>query len=220
MSTSATEQGTQGQEPGTQQGQEGSQGQEPGTQQTQGQEPGSQQQDTGTDQAPDFSSIQDPAVRAHLERLDKDAREARAEAARYRTERNTARQQATEAQRANETAEQTAQREAQEAQERTERLERENRDLKIGGALRDAATAAKAHNPQRVVDLLTAKVELDDEGKPTNVQDLLKDLRKSDPYLFKRAQQDGGEGNDGDAAPSGDMNSVIRSQVAARRGRS
>lgn len=221
MSQGATEQGTQGQESGTEQEQNGSTGQESGAGGT-GQESGTEGQQTEQqagegEQATDFSNIQDPAIRAHLERLDKDAREARQQAARYRTERNAARQTLTEAQRANETAEQTAQREAQEAEQERERLRQENRTLKVGAALTSAATDAKAFNPARVAEMLDAKVELDDDGKPTNVAQLLKDLRKSDPYLFKRASQDGGEGNGGDGAPTGTMNDTIRSM--ARRGR-
>lgn len=219
MSTSSTEGGAQGQESGatTQgQGQEstqgaaGSQGQESGTQGNQGQQGGQF----------DFSTIQDPAMRAWAEKVDQDAREARAEAARYRTERNTFQQQAQTLQQQNETDAERQQREAAERDERLERLERENRSLKVGGAIRTAAEGAKAHNPGLVASMLDAKVNLDDQGNPTNLQDLLKDLRTSDPYLFKRADNDGGAGTGQESQPSGSMNDVIRSAARARQGRS
>lgn len=214
MSNNATE--SQGQEPG----QSGTpEGQESGGGAGQGQEPGQQ----GNQQGPegvDLSTIQDPAVKAYLEKIQKDAEEARREAARYRTERNTFQQQAQEYQRQNETDQERQQREAQEAKERLEQLERENRDLKVGTALQQAAEKAKAFNPATVAGLLNARVQLDDKGTPTNLQDLLTELRQSDPYLFRRTNADAGEGNEGEGnAPAGGMNDFIRGQVAARRGR-
>lgn len=220
MSNNATE-GGQGQESGTPNGT--GTGQESGQGAGQGQEPDQQQggpqgQQQGGE-AFDFSTIQDPAMRAWAEKVDKDAREARAEAARYRTERNAAQQQAQEFQRQNESDQDRIAREAQEAKERLEALERENRDLKVGTALQKAATDAKAFNPATVAGLLNARVELDEQGNPKNLQDLLKDLRQSDPYLFKRANADAGEGGEAGNAPAGGMNDFIRGQVAARRGR-
>jgi hypothetical protein len=210
----------QGQEPT--QGAPG-QGQEPAGGGQQGQEPGGQgnqsQQGQQGPEGIDLNTIQDPAVRAYLERVQRDAQEARQEAARYRTERNTFQQQAQTLQQQNETDQERVAREAQEAKERAERLERENRDLKVGAAIQKAATDAKAFNPALIATMLDAKVTLDDKGNPTNLQDLLKDLRQSDPYLFKRTDANGGEGTGQEQAPTGTMNDIIRGQVAARRGR-
>lgn len=213
MSNTATE-GTQGQEPGTPTGTPT--GQEPQGSGSQGQEPGSQGSPSGEF---DLNTIQDPALRAYLEKVQKDAQEARQEAARYRTERNTFQQQATTLQQAQETEQERQQREAQEAKARMEQLERENRDLKVGTAIQAAAAKAQAFNPVLVAGMLDAKVNLDEQGNPTNLQDLLKDLRQSDPYLFKRADANGGEGTGQQAEPTGSMNDIIRGQVAARRGR-
>jgi hypothetical protein len=221
MSQSATE-GGQGQEPATPTGTQ-SQGQESGQGGTQGQESGSQgqsgQQDQQGNQGIDLNTIQDPAVKAYLEKVQKDAQEARQEAARYRTERNNFQQQVQTFQQQNESEQERATREAAERQERLEALERENRDLKVGAAIRTAAEGAKAFNPALIASMLDGKVTLDDKGQPTNLQDLLKDLRQSDPYLFKRADANGGEGTGQEQAPTGTMNDVIRGQVAARRGR-
>lgn len=220
MSQMGTEQGGQGQEPAAQTGtQTANQGQEPGAGAGQGQEPGQQQQGQQGPDGIDLNTIQDPAVKAYLEKVQRDAQEARQEAARYRTERNTYQQQAQQFQQANETEQQRQQREAQEAQERLTTLERENRELRVGTALQAAATQVGAFNPALVASMLDAKVTLDDKGQPANVQDLLKALRQSDPYLFKRTQGDAGQGNGGDAEPQGSMNDLIRGAVAARRGR-
>lgn len=217
MSTPATEPGQEpGQQAGSGQGQapaaNGNQGQEPTGGQGQGQAPGQGNAEF------DLNTIQDPALRAYLEKVQKDAKEAREEAAKYRTERNAFQAQVTEHQRANETAEQAAQREAQERQERLDALERENRALKVDTAIRKAAEDAKAFNPETVVGLLSAKVTLDDQGKPQNIADLLKALRESDAYLFRRTRTaDAGEGGEPGSEPTGNMNDRIRDM--ARRGR-
>lgn len=219
MSTSSTEGGNQGQESGTATqgtGQESTQG---GTG-SQGQESGTQQQSGQQDGQFDFSTIQDPAMRAWAEKVDKDAREAREQAARYRNERNTAVQQAQTLQQQNETDAERQQREAQERQERLETLEKENRALKVGSAIRTAAEGAKAFNPALIASMLDARVTLDNEGNPSNLQDLLRDLRQSDPYLFKRADANGGDGAGQEGEPTRNMNDVIRSAARARQGRS
>lgn len=212
MSQSATE-GKTGQESGangTQTGQESDQGAGQA-----GQESGAQ-----GGQEFDLSTIQDPAVKAYLEKVQKDAKEARDEAARYRTERNTHQSEAEKLRLAAESDQDRITREATERQERMEALEKENRALKVGTAIQAAATEAKAFNPALVATMLDSKVDLDDKGAPTNLKDLLKDLRQSDPYLFKRAANDAGEGAGQESEPTGNMNDVIRGQVAARRGRS
>lgn len=218
MSTSSTEGGAQGQESGTAnqgtgqestQGVQGGQGQESGTQGNQGQ-----------DGQFDFSTIQDPAMRAWAEKVDKDAREARAEAARYRTERNQFQTEAQTLRQQNETDAERQQREAQERQERLERLEQENRTLKVGSAIQKAAQDAKAFNPALISSMLDSRVTLDDQGNPTNLQDLLRELRQSDPYLFKRADANGGDGGGQEGQPTGSMNDVIRAAARARQGRS
>ncbi|MEO1959800.1 MAG: phage scaffolding protein [Paracoccus sp. (in: a-proteobacteria)] len=226
MSTNATE-GGQGQESGTPNGTQ-SQGQESGQGAGQGQESGQQGSQSAAQQGQqgntaeqfDLSTIQDPALRSYLETQQRQAREAREEAARYRTERNQFQQQAQTLQQQNETDAERQQREAQERQERLETLEKENRTLKVGSAIQSAAEKAKAFNPALIVSMLDSRVTLDDKGEPTNLQDLLTSLRQSDPYLFKRANQDGGEGTgQQQGQPAGSMNDLIRGQVAARRGR-
>lgn len=182
----------------------------------QGQEPSDQQNPEGQESEEngpkgfDPDTIQDPAVKAYLEKVRKDVQKDRQEAARYRTERNALQQKVTEMERAGETEDEKAQRERQERDARLERLEAENRDLKVGAVVRDEATKAKAHNPARVWGLIKDQVETDDDGQPVNVADLLADLKRTDPYLFRRTEGDAGAGKGGESSPSGDMNHAIR----------
>jgi hypothetical protein len=172
----------------------------------------------------DLSTITDPAVRTFVEKQQKAAKEAREDAARRRQENQTLKDQVDQFQRQNETdaerqSREAAEREAAQATERQrlEALEAENRDLKVGGVILSAATEAKAHNPALVVEMLKAKATLDESGKVTNLPTLLTDLKKSDPYLFKRAATDAGRGNgsgEGSAATTS-VNDMIR-QAAGR----
>jgi hypothetical protein len=210
-----------GQAPGTagqQTGQEPaatdqSQGQQ---QQGTGQDSGQQQQAQGTDGLPDLSTITDPTLRAWVVQQAKDAKDARQEAARFRTEKNALESKVTEYQRAGETAEQKAEREAQEHAARVAALERENRTLKLGGQWTQAATDAKALDAAALLSLMGGpdKIEMDDEGKATNLDALLASAKQQYPWAFSRtAGADGaaGGGAGGDAGPrAGSMNDFIR----------
>lgn len=211
MSNTATEGGQQGQAPAGQPAGNGTgQGQESG-QQPQGQAPaGQQQQGQGSDAAPSLDSITDPTLRAYVEAQIKDASEARKEAAKYRTERNTFQTQVQEFQRQNETDEQRIERERAERDQEMERLRQENRELRVNTRAETAAKDAKAHNPARVAALIASNVELDKDGNPTNLADLIQALKQSDPYLFKRTDVDAGAGGGQDQTPTLNMNDAIR----------
>lgn len=199
-----------GQAPAAQGDQQGAQGQQ---RSTEGQAPNGQQQT----QQFDPSTIQDPALRAWAEKQAAELERARQEAARFRTERSTLATQVQEFQRQSETAEQAAAREAREHQERLERLEQENRTLKVSQEVSKAA--ADAHNPALVASMISPQVVLDDQGKPTNVGDLIAALKASDPYLFKitPASADAGAGrsagsHSGAPATTGEaVNALLRS---------
>jgi hypothetical protein len=206
-----------GQEPG-QQGQQT--GQEPAAndqsnaqQSGTGQEPGTQA-GQGTDGLPDLAGITDPTLRAWVVQQAKDAKDAREQAARYRTEKNAAEQKVTEYQRAGETAEQKAEREAQEHAAEREALKAENRALKLGGQWTQAATDAKALDPTALLNLIGGadKIEMDDEGKATNMEALLTAAKQSYPWAFSRtAGADAGAGGGaGTGATAGSMNDWIR----------
>lgn len=211
--TSGTEQGsTAGTDTTQEQGSTGGTGQEQGSGQQQ-----DQQTSADTYTAPDYSSIEDEALRTSLLEKDRQAWENGRKAARYRTERNSAREEAKAAKLANETEAERVKREAQEEKAEATRLREENRDLKVGSALRTAAR--DAHNVDLVVDLLGSKVELDDDGKPTNVPALLTDLRRTSPFLFKVQGNDAGAGAGGDGSPTTDMNTRLREALSGRRSR-
>lgn len=198
--------GTAGQEPAEQNGKSG-------------QESGAEQQGSQSTTTDAFNpeTIEDPALKAWATKVAKDAEDARKEAAKHRV---ALRDREAEIQRQNETEAQRQEREATERQERLDALEKENRDLKVNGAVTKAATDARAYNPATVLGLIGSKVELDDTGTPKNLPQLLTDLRKSDPYLFKAGQADAGEGTSNSGAPTGGgMNALIRQSVNARKGR-
>lgn len=199
--------GPQGQAPAGN-GQNGGQpGQAPG--QNGGQQGQQQQGNQGT---PDLSGITDPNLRAWVEAQARETREAREEAARYRTERNGFQQQIQQFQRQNETAEQQAQREQAEREAETQRLRDENRSLRVGQAFATAATAAHALDPGALLNLIggPAKVELDDQGKPTNVDALITQARETYPWAFSRTSADAGGGAGQQTLSSGGMNDFIR----------
>lgn len=206
MSQNATE----GQEPN---GANGDQGQEPNATGTQGQEPGDQQ-NTGADNGGqiDVEKIEDPALRAFVISQQKAAEEARRDAAKHRTRANALETEKTEFERLSETADQTAQRERAEADAERERLRQEVRELKVGAKVRSAAEAAKAFDPDVVMVMIGDKVTLNDNGDPTNVPELLAELRTDKPFLFKRTTTNAGDGNDepGGGDAKSDMNAGIR----------
>lgn len=212
MSQAATE----GQEPtGTGTGT----GQEPtGAGAGAGQEPGNQNGGTGngTPGQIDVDAIADPAVKAFVIAQQKAAKEAREDAAKHRTRATALEAQKTEFERLSESAEQTAQREAAEREAERQKLLDENRNLKVGAVLRSAAETAKAYDPDTVLTLIGSKVTLDEQGAPTNVADLMAELKADKPFLFKRNGANAGEGENADSLDGDDMNSRIRR--AAGRG--
>lgn len=200
-----------GQEPTGTQGQPGAQdhGQEPGQQAPQD---GQGNQDTWTPERA-LEHVTDPAARTYLEKLARDAAESRREAANYRTQFQTAQQERDALARQNESDADRIAREAQEAADERETLRKENRDLRVGAALDTAVRDAGAFNPQTVASLLDAQVEVDDKGNPANIAAILANLKRTDPYLFKRDSADAGAGAGaaGAATPTTNMNDFIRS---------
>lgn len=93
-------------------------------------------------------------------------------------------------------------------------------DAEIKGrtrALKAAVTAAAAkagavyaEDIPRLIE--TADVEFDEDGNPTNADQLVSDLKKSKPALFGKAQAGGFDGGarGGGPAPKQDMESLLR----------
>lgn len=190
------------------------QGQDPtGAAGQQGTEPAGQAPADGSPQF-DPASIQDPALRAYLERQTAELDRARQEAAAHRVKAREAAEAADAARRAQETDAERIAREAAEAVQERDTLRNQVRELTVTTALTAAAQAAKAHNPARVAALLDAQVELDDKGNPTNVGKILADLQKSDAYLFERQPTGADAGasgrGKGSSAPGVGVNDLIR----------
>lgn len=177
--------------------------------------PGTQGQAPDGTQTPspfDPATIQDPAVKAYLETQASETARARADAARYRTERNTERTEVQRYRTEHETAEQAAARKATEDAASRKALEAENRDLKVGTAILAAATAAQAFDSTVVKNMIDARITVDSAGKPTNTAALIAELQQTHAFLFRRTGADAGAGNGaGDTPGAGaGMNDFIR----------
>lgn len=223
------ENGSQGQEPGTGTGgqaQEAAQqnGQENGTQQSQGQEPG---QESGQGQA-DISKMSPEELATYAAKLQKDAEEARREAANYRTRATSAEGKITEAERAQMTELEKAQSDIQERDGKVQTLTEENTSLKAqvedltrGAGIREALSGAGALNPVTAFKVGAwdgVKMTADGKVDPESFKAAVAKLRETDPYLFRRtASADAGAGRGGESAPdaSSGINDAIRG--AARR---
>lgn len=104
---------------------------------------------------------------------------------------------------------------------RLEALEKDNqakgaaiRERDAKDATRDAAKKAGAPDGDLIYRVLKGDIEYDDDGKPTNLKDLIADLKQTTPHLFKPAttRVDGGAGN-GSKPGKDDMNAWIRQQA-------
>jgi len=221
--------GSQGQEPGT--GPQG-QGQEPASQQgqqnasQQGQEPGGDQGGAGNGQA-DISKMSPEELATYAAKLQKDAQEARQEAAKYRTSHQEAQNKLTEAERAKMSEQEKVQADLEAAQGQLSTLQEENTGLKAqvedltkGVSLREALAQAGAINPQTAYKVGTwSDVKLKDDGTvdPDTFKAAVNKLRETDPYLFRRgASADAGAGV-GNGSPEG--GSSINDFVRGKAGR-
>lgn len=80
----------------------------------------------------------------------------------------------------------------------------------------DAASSAGSSKPATVWKLIKDDVEFDDDGKATNIADLIKAAKSESPELFgelKKEARKGDGGNRGGASSGGDMNDAIRKAI-------
>lgn len=212
----------QGQESSSQQGQQGN-GQQGGTGQEPGQQAGGQQ---GGGTTTDISTMSEADLRTYAAGLQKDAQEARREAANYRTQHQTAQQALTEAQRAQMTEQErrdhdlaAAQSSLQEREARIKELETNAENLTRGVAVQTALASAGALNPVAAFKVGTwDSIKLGEDGSldAEATKAAIAALKQSDPYLFRRtATADAGAGGGG--APEG--GSSINDFVRGSRGR-
>lgn len=213
----------------------GSQGQEPGTQtQGQGQEPASQQgqqgqqsqgQEPGQQSGPaDISKMSPEELSSYAAKLQKDAEEARREAANYRTQYQSAQTKITEAERAKMSELEKAQADLQETQTglqerdtRIQELEGKLEDLTKGAAIRDVLTQAGALNAATAYKVgAWTDVKLKEDGTldAESARAAIQALRQSDPYLFRRgASADAGAGGGGAPEGGSSINDFVRGKA-------
>lgn len=104
----------------------------------------------------------------------------------------------------------------------TERLKKENADLKRSTAERDARDAFITKCPgveyakaSRLFSMYKSEIEFDDNGKPSNLADVIKTAGAEWPDLFgtpkPKGKADAGAGNGGDSGGSASsMNALLR----------
>jgi hypothetical protein len=200
----------------------GNQGQESGTEtpgQSQVEAPqqnGSQSQEDGSQGLADISKMSETELRTYAAKVQKDAEEARREAAKHRTSAQSLQQKVTEAERAKMSEQEKLQADLDAATAERDELKRQVADYTVGTAVRDAldkSGAINAATAQKVMGM----VELDENGKPRDaaLKAAIAELKKTDPYLFKRGgSADAGAGGNG-GAPEGDnsVNDFIRGRT-------
>lgn len=200
--------GGQGQEPASQQGQQGS-----GNQGT-GQEPGNQGGGQGGSGQADISNMKPEELATYAAKLQKDAQEARQEAARYRTEHQAAQAKLTEAERAQMTEQQRIQTDLETTQQENQTLKAQVEDLTKGAAIREVLRLSGALNPGtafKVGDWSGVKIGEDGTVDETSAKAALAKLKQSDPYLFGRtASADAGAGGGGAPEAGSSVNDFIR----------
>lgn len=102
----------------------------------------------------------------------------------------------------------------QEAQDRANKAEERARTAIGKAAVLAAAPKANAVSAKAVYASIRDALEFDDEnGEPTNVNELIEKLKADDPELFRVHSADGGKGR---AAPTNDFNQMIR-RAAGRK---
>lgn len=199
----------QGQEPASQQGQSGDQG-------AAGQEPGGNG-DQGN--LTDLTNMTPEQLRTYAATVQKDAVDARREAASYRTQFQDAQGKLTEAERAKMDELDRVKLEAQEAKDALTQAQAQMAELTVGRAVREALAGAQALNPATAAKVLDSSLIVLDDGKPTeaSVKAAISALKTSDPYLFKRgASANAGAGRGPGASPQGG-GSAINDMIRGRR---
>jgi hypothetical protein len=99
-----------------------------------------------------------------------------------------------------------------EARSENKQLKTQVGQLQARSAVRDVAAKAKANEPEAIYDMVAARLEFDGDLKPTNVSDLVDDVKKRYPGLFGQSPpgRAGDGGNRGNPPGKTDMNAMIR----------
>lgn len=111
----------------------------------------------------------------------------------------------------------------------TDRLKKDAADARAEVRERDlrddfvAKTNLPAGQAQRLFKMYRDDIDTDDNGKATNLDDVIKSAKKDFPDMFKPAPKvkgggDGSEGTDGGKAVAGDMNAALRRMAGKNPG--
>jgi hypothetical protein len=114
-------------------------------------------------------------------------------------------------------ADQTDQERIAALEKRLAEADAREREFSIGTAITTAANRMGFRNPELAGPLVRPQIQLDDDGKPKNLDTLLKGLLQRDPYLAK-ASPDFGGGNRGAGKP-GDENATMNALIRRAAGR-
>jgi type II secretory pathway pseudopilin PulG len=182
---------------------------------------GGQEPPSGSGQAPSgdppaAGSGDGESLEARANRLERELRETRNEAATNRRRAQELERTATAAAQAGMTELEREQARATAAEQRAQALEAQVQAQALETATVSVATRLGFRNPElayRLVD--RSAVDYNKDGRPTNVEALLAELAKSDPYLLKSAGGDYGGGDRGKPPEGGkpSMNELIRTAM-------
>jgi len=98
----------------------------------------------------------------------------------------------------------------QAAEERAAALESQLRAVNARTAMAEAASKANALDPAAIARMGLDDLDFDDDGEPTNISQVIAQLRRDHPRLFQAAPGDGDGGRRGPGANENDMNARIR----------
>lgn len=165
----------------------------------------------GTDQQPQEGSADSQAESRQTDPtvLQRELQEARREAAKYRTERQQAQERLQKLEEANLTESERLQRRVADFERQQGEWNEERQALRVGQNVTAEAARMGFANPaivQRLID--QSRFNFADDGTPTNVTMVLRDLAEAEPYLLIR----GGGSFDGGVRPgpvSRDPNAVM-----------
>lgn len=186
--------GTQGQEPTATEGQEPT---------GDGQEPTGQQGTTGSDgsQEPQ-SQTPEGSVDALPEWAQQIVRDARSEAAKYRT-------QVREYEQAQLTEQERMQQRIADLEAENERLSHTARDTLVRSEVTSVASRLGVIDPEAAYRLIDVEqLSYDDDGNPTDVEAAVKELIQQRPYLAPNGSGDAGARRESSAQR--DMNTILR----------
>lgn len=145
--------------------------------------PAGQEPPANTPPVSSAGSGQEPPKAPTLEQIQTELAEARREAAKYRTERNSFETELKKRTDAELTESERLKKTAEESTQKVSQLEQRLRRNELSLAIEREGRKLNLIDGEMAVLLIESKVQFDDEGKPKNVAELLTQLLKDKPFL-------------------------------------